>query len=134
MTIDLEYNPGIARPWMDENPNGEWVRWEDVKDLIDLARDAVTLKVFQEFERDNNDQTPHDAYCTLLALVLSGCCQQPEMTTQHAIATEERISPTITRFENSEAVCYVYSNHNAGGLSCNWKPNSAPQSSLNQAE
>jgi hypothetical protein len=34
MTIDLEYNPGIARPWMNENPNGEWVRWEDVEKLL----------------------------------------------------------------------------------------------------
>jgi hypothetical protein len=42
---------------MFEDPQGEWVRWEDVKDLIDLARDAVTLKVFQEFGRDN-DPTP----------------------------------------------------------------------------
>lgn len=57
----------------------------------------------------------------LLVIILSGCCQQPAMTTERVISSEERISPSITRFENAEAVCYVYQNHNAGGLSCKWK-------------
>jgi len=52
---DMGFRQGFSD--MQKHPNGEWVRWDDVKDLIDLARDAVTLKVFQEFERDN-DPTP----------------------------------------------------------------------------
>jgi len=36
------------------------------------------------------------------------------MTTERVISSEERISPSITRFENAEAVCYVYQNHKMG--------------------
>jgi hypothetical protein len=42
MTIDLEYNPGITRPWMEESQRGEWVRWEDIEGLIQAEPRAIT--------------------------------------------------------------------------------------------
>jgi len=39
-----------------ESPNGEWVRWEDVKDLIDIANECLPIfKEYYEEMRKLND-------------------------------------------------------------------------------
>lgn len=41
---------------MEEHSNGEWVRWEDVKDLLDLANDVVTLGIMEHCEKVSKDE------------------------------------------------------------------------------
>jgi hypothetical protein len=39
-----------------QDPDGEWVRWEDVKDLLDLASDVVTLGIMEHHEKVSKDE------------------------------------------------------------------------------
>jgi hypothetical protein len=54
-TLDSESGPMSCSIQLLEHSEGEWVRWEDVKDIVDLARDAVTLKVFQEHKNNKGE-------------------------------------------------------------------------------
>jgi hypothetical protein len=60
-------------------------------------------------------------FILVLPFIASGCIEQIEKTEKYPLIKQEEISPTITRIENAEVICYVYATTSAGGISCKWK-------------
>jgi hypothetical protein len=57
-------DPYLERPLeriLLEHPEGDWVYWGDVKDLLDLASDIVTLGIMEHHEKVSKDEQLHSS-------------------------------------------------------------------------